>query len=51
MVAAALTTDTFKTLTGLSYQIDLKNFTKFTELSLTKGRGWFLNFVGVPMIL
>jgi hypothetical protein len=25
--------------------------TKFTELDLTKGRGWFLNFLGAPMIL
>jgi hypothetical protein len=24
---------------------------KFTELGLTKGRGWFLNFLGAPMIL
>jgi hypothetical protein len=22
-----------------------------TELDLTKGRGWFLNFLGAPMIL
>ncbi len=24
---------------------------KFTELGLTKGRGWFLNFLEAPMIL
>jgi hypothetical protein len=28
-----------------------KILTKFTELGLTKGRGWFLNFLGAPMIL
>ncbi len=32
-------------LKGLSHEIDFKNFDKqFTELGLTKGRGWFLNF-------
>jgi hypothetical protein len=24
---------------------------KFTELGLTKGRGWFLDFLGTPIIL
>jgi hypothetical protein len=24
---------------------------KFTEPGLTKGRGWFLNFLGAPMVL
>ncbi len=28
---------------GLSHEIDLKNFDKFTERSLIKERGWFLN--------
>ncbi len=28
-----------------------KFWQKFTELDLTKGRGWFLNFLGAPMIL
>jgi hypothetical protein len=28
-----------------------KYWQKFTELGLTKGRGWFLNFLGAPMIL
>jgi hypothetical protein len=32
-------------LKGLSHEIDFKiNF--FTELGLTKGRGWFLKFLG-----
>ncbi len=32
-------------LQGLSHEIDFKNFDKkFTELVLTKGGGWFLNF-------
>jgi hypothetical protein len=32
--------------------MDFKNFEqKFTELGLTKGRGWFLNFLRAPMIL
>jgi hypothetical protein len=38
-------------LSLLSHEIDLKSFDKFTELGLTKGRGWFLNFLGAPMIL
>jgi hypothetical protein len=38
-------------LKGLSHEIDSKNFDKFTELGLTKGRGWFLNFSGALMIL
>ncbi len=38
-------------LKGLSNEIDLKNFDKFTELGLSKGRGWFLNFMGAPMIV
>jgi hypothetical protein len=30
------------TLMGLSHEIDFNNFEKkFTELGLTKGRGWF----------
>ncbi len=29
-----------------------ENFdTNFSELGLTKGRSWFLNFLGAPMIL
>ncbi len=28
-----------------------KVWQKFTKLGLTKGRGWFLNFLGAPMIL
>ncbi len=28
-----------------------KMLKKFTELGLTKGRGWFLNFLRAPMIL
>ena len=28
-----------------------KFWLKFKELGLTKGRGWFLNFLGAPMIL
>ncbi len=28
-----------------------KFWQKFTELGLTKGRGWFLHFLGAPMIL
>jgi hypothetical protein len=39
------------TLKGLSHEIDFKNFDKITELGLTKGRGWFFNFLGAPMIL
>jgi hypothetical protein len=36
-----------RNLKGLSHEIDFKNFDqKFTELGLTKGRGWFLNFLG-----
>jgi hypothetical protein len=31
---------------GLSYEIDFKNFDKFIELGLTKGRGWFQIFRG-----
>ncbi len=32
--------------------VDFKNVgQKFTKLGLTKGRGWFLNFLGAPMIL
>jgi hypothetical protein len=32
-------------LKGLSHEIDFKNVDKkFTELGLTKGFGWFLNF-------
>jgi hypothetical protein len=38
-------------LKGLSHEIDFQNFDKFTELGLTKGRGWFLNFLGASMIL
>jgi hypothetical protein len=39
-------------LKGLSHEIDFKNLDKkFTELGLTKGRGWFLNFLGASMIL
>jgi hypothetical protein len=26
------------------------NFDKNSELDLTKGRGWFLNYLGAPMI-
>ncbi len=37
-------------LKGLSHEIDFKNFDKNTELGLTKRRGWFLNFLGAPMI-
>jgi hypothetical protein len=33
-------------LEGLSHEIDFKNVDKYTELSLSKGRGWFLNFLG-----
>jgi hypothetical protein len=28
-------------LWGLSHEIDFKNLTKFTELGLSKGCGWF----------
>jgi hypothetical protein len=28
-----------------------KFWKQFTELDLTKGRGWFLNFLGAPVIL
>jgi hypothetical protein len=39
-------------LKGLSHEIDLINFDKkFPELCLTKGSGWFFNFLGAPMIL
>jgi len=39
-------------LKGLSHEIDFKNFDeKFTEPGLSKGRNWFLNFLGAPMIL
>ena len=38
-------------LKGLSHEIDFKNFDKFTELGLTKGRGWFFNLLGAPIIL
>ncbi len=39
-------------LKGLSHEIDFKTVEKkFTELGLTKGRGWFLNFLEAPMIL
>jgi hypothetical protein len=35
---------------GLSRE-RLKKFSqKFTELCLTKGRGWFINFLGAPII-
>ncbi len=33
---------------GLSHETDLKKFVKkFTELGLTKGHGWILNFLGL----
>jgi hypothetical protein len=39
-------------LKGLSHEIDFKTFDEnFTELGLTKGRGWVLNFLDAPMIL
>ncbi len=39
-------------LKGLSHEIDFKKiWQKFTDLDLIKGRGWFLNFLGAPMIL
>jgi hypothetical protein len=41
----------FPPLKRLYREIDLKNVDKFTELGLTKGRGWVLNFLGAPMIL
>ncbi len=37
-------------LKGLSHEIDFKTFDK-NLLGLTKGRGWFLNFLQAPMIL
>jgi hypothetical protein len=37
-------------LKGLSHEIDFNFNNKKTELGLTKGRGWFLNFKGSPMI-
>jgi hypothetical protein len=40
-----------KVLKGLSHEIDFKNFDKNLVLNLTKGRGWFLNFLRAPMIL
>ncbi len=36
---------------GQSHGIDFKILTKFTELELTKGRGWILKYLGAPMIL
>ncbi len=37
-------------LKGLSQEKDLEKFEKkFTELGLTKGRCWFLNFLGALM--
>jgi hypothetical protein len=42
----------FLSLKGLSHEIDLKKFyQKFTELGLTKRRGWVLNFLRASMIL
>jgi hypothetical protein len=40
-------------LKGLSHEIDFKNIDKMysTELGITKGCGWFLNFSGASMIL
>ncbi len=39
-------------LKGLSHEIDFKDFDKkFAELGLTMGGGWFLSFLGAPMIL
>jgi hypothetical protein len=36
-------------LQGLSHEIDYKNFEhKFTELGLSKGCGWYSNFLGDP---
>jgi hypothetical protein len=37
-------------LKGLSHEIDFTNVDK-NVLGLSKGRGWFLNFLGAPMIM
>jgi hypothetical protein len=40
------------TLKGLSYEIDFEYVdVKLTDLGLNKGRGWFLNFSKVPLML
>jgi hypothetical protein len=44
------TVQIFNFLKGLSHELDFKNIDKFTELGLTKGRCWLLNFLGAPMI-
>jgi hypothetical protein len=38
-------------LKGPSNEIDFKNLTKIYSTRPTKGHGWFLNFLGAPMIL
>ncbi len=39
-------------LKGLSHEIVLKTFDKkITELGLTEGRGWFLNFLEAPIFV
>jgi hypothetical protein len=39
-------------LKGLSHEIDFKKcWQKFTELGLSKGRVWFLNYLGASIIL
>jgi hypothetical protein len=38
---------------GLSHEIDFKNFDKKLQnlaMGITKGRGWFLKFLGAQMI-
>ncbi len=40
-----------KSLKGLSHEIYFKTFDKNLQNFLTKGRGWFLNFLEAPMIL
>jgi hypothetical protein len=51
MISAKLSLKTYhcrSALKGLSHEIDFKNFDKkFTELDLTMGRSWFLNFYGL----
>ncbi len=44
---------TYETFVPLSHEIDFKKFDKNLQYlhGLTKGRGWFLNFSGAPMIL
>ena len=33
-----------------SHEINFKNLNEFTEPGITKGRDWFFNFWGAPMI-